>query len=168
MPRPTVLTPELAAALCERLADSAGSLRRVCMSDDMPLERTVRLWCADNPEFESAYARAKLMGIDASIDETLDIADDASNDWMSRLGKDGQSAGWQVNGDHIQRSKLRIETRRWIAERTAAKKYGVKSGLDLTNSDGTMAMDSPARAARVAALLQLAEARKASEDDDIA
>lgn len=162
MPRPTVLTPELQAELCERLAENAGSLRRVCAEPDMPLERTVRRWCIENPDFESAYARAKAMGIDASIDETLDIADDATNDWMERLDKDGQGIGWQVNGDHVSRSKLRIETRRWIAERTAPKKYGLRSGVDLTSSDGSMAPgDSTQRAARAAALLKLAQNRRA-------
>ena len=168
MPRPVVLTPELQVELCERLAENAGSLRRVCAAADMPLERTVRRWCVENPDFESAYARAKLMGIDASIDETLDIADDASNDWMERLGKEGQPVGWQVNGDHVTRSRLRIETRRWIAERTAAKKYGTKTGVDLTSSDGSMATtDATQRATRAAALLKLAQARKALDEVDI-
>ena len=54
----------------------------------------------------------------------LDIADDACNDWMERLGEDGQPIGYQLNGDHIQRSRLRIETRKWLATKLQPKKYG--------------------------------------------
>ena len=157
MARPTVLTPEIAAAVCEKLAEY-GSLRRVCRDPSMPLERTVRRWYVEDSEFASAYARAKEAGIDALVDETLDIADDGTNDWLA--GEKGP----QLDSEHVQRSKIRIETRRWMAERLEPKKYGLRSGLDVTNSDGTLAVDPTMRAARVAALLEAAKERKELDD----
>lgn len=56
----------------------------------------------------------------------LEIADDASNDWMERTGKDGESIGWQLNGEHVNRSKLRIDTRKWVMERMAPKRFGAQ------------------------------------------
>lgn len=63
----------------------------------------------------------------------LEIADDASNDWMERTGKDGESIGWQLNGEHVNRSKLRIDTRKWIMERMAPKTYGSKQEISHTH-----------------------------------
>ncbi len=43
-----------------------------------------------------------------------------------RLDKDGQAAGWQLNGEHVQRSRLRVDTRKWILSKLAPKRYGDK------------------------------------------
>ena len=57
-------------------------------------------------------------------DELLEIADDATNDWMEKRDRDGEAIGWMVNGEHIQRSRVRIDTRKWIMSKRAPKKYG--------------------------------------------
>lgn len=133
MARPKDFTQEIADELCRRLAE-CGSLRRVCVSSDMPLERTVRLWVVQNEEFATAYARAKEMGIDSFVEETLDIADDGSNDWMENNSP--SNPGYVLNGEHSSRSKIRIETRRWLAERMLPKKYGVKTATEISGPDG--------------------------------
>lgn len=125
MPRPTVLTPEIAAAVCERLSE-VGSLRRVCADPSMPLERTVRRWYTENEEFASAYARAKEAGIDALVDETLDLADEPAP----------STAQGATDSGHVAWNKVRIETRRWLAERMAPKKYGVRSATEISGPDG--------------------------------
>lgn len=125
MARPTDYTPELADAICARLADGE-SLRTVCLSGDMPNKSTVFRWLRTNIAFCDQYTRAKEESADALTDEMLDISDDGTNDWMERKGKDGEDIGWQVNGEHIQRSRLRIETRKWIASKLKPKKYGDK------------------------------------------
>ena len=71
---------------------------------------------------------------DTLFDEMLDIADDARNDWMERNGKD--DAGWEANGEHIQRSKLRLEARKWMAGKLRPKKYGDKITQEHTGADG--------------------------------
>jgi hypothetical protein len=128
MPRPSDYTPELADAICARLADGE-SLRTVCQSDEMPDKSTVFRWLRTNAD---QYTRAKEESADALTDEMLDISDDGTNDWMARKGEEGESTGWQVNGEHIQRSRLRIETRKWIASKLKPKKYGDK--VDLTHA----------------------------------
>lgn len=92
----------------------------------MPAPSTVCKWLAQNEAFREQYARARELQADAIFDETLDIADDATNDWMERYSKEDQSLGWQLNGEHVQRSKLRIETRKWMAGKLRPKKYGEK------------------------------------------
>ncbi len=34
--------------------------------------------------------------------------------------------GWSVNGEHIQRSRARVETRKWLMSKRAPKRYGDK------------------------------------------
>lgn len=150
--------PVLAEKILDRLA-ATGSLRRVCA--ELHVSRnSIIPWVVDNTNgFGDAYARAKDQGIDMLVEETLDIADDGSNDYMK--GKDGP----QLDSEHIQRSKIRVETRRWLAERMAPRRYGLKQGLDVTNSDGTLVpVDEGARSARVAQLLAIAQQRKDFED----
>lgn len=130
--RPTDYTQDLADLICSEL--SAGkSLRTVCDSDDMPHRSTVFRWIREHEEFRDQYARAKEEASDAFVEEILDIADNGTNDWNERYDKEGNFVGWQVNGEHIQRSRVRIDTRKWIAGKLKPKKYGDK--LDLT-SDG--------------------------------
>ena len=148
---------ELAAKVLDLLAQS-GSLRRVCR--ELGVSRnSIIPWVVDNAEgFGDAYARAKEHGIDTLVEETLDIADDGSNDYMET------EHGPALNSESIQRSKVRVETRRWLAERLAPRRYGLRQGLDVTSSDGTLQMDDTARSARVAQLVALAAKRK--EDDE--
>ena len=46
----------------------------------------------------------------------------------------------------------------------APKKYGLRQGLDVTNSDQSLQVDETTRSARVAQLLALASQRKDFED----
>ena len=122
MGRPTVYTPEIAQEICEKLAEGQ-TLREVCRSDHLPDERTVRRWALDNVNgFSPQYAEAREIGYHVMADELLDIADNGTNDWMERNGED--DAGWQANGEHLQRSRLRVDTRKWMLSKTLPKIYG--------------------------------------------
>ena len=70
------------------------------------------------------YARARDIGVDAMADDMLEIADDGTNDWMDR--NDPDNPGYVVNGEHVQRSRLRVESRKWYLAKLAPKKYGDK------------------------------------------
>jgi hypothetical protein len=121
--RPSDYTQELADRICSELAEGK-SLRTVCRADDMPDKSTVFRWIRSIPEFRDQYARAKEESADAHVEDTLDIADDASNDWMEIHDKD--NPGYRFNGEHVNRSKLRIDTRKWIASKLKPKRYGDK------------------------------------------
>lgn len=55
---PVRYSPELAARLCERIADGE-SMRAVCAGTGMPARRTVYEWLAGNEDFMRRYALAK-------------------------------------------------------------------------------------------------------------
>lgn len=132
MGRPSSFTQETADAICERIG-RGESLRSICEDDALPSRESVRRWLDANEIFRGQYARARELQADTIFDETLDIADDARNDWMERNAAD--DPGWQANGEHIQRSKLRIDTRKWMAGKLRPKVYGDKVEHEHTGAD---------------------------------
>lgn len=130
----TTFTQEIADKICERLADGE-SLRSICLGDGMPSRSTIFLWLESSEEFRTKYARARGFQAETLVDEMQDIADDGQNDWMEKFGRDGKTLGWEFNKEAAARSKLRLEQRRWFAEKLLPKKYGPK--LDL-NVDATV------------------------------
>jgi hypothetical protein len=123
--RPTTYTKKLAGEICRRLADGR-TLRAVARDRDMPPESTVRTWANNDVEgFHASYARAREIGYQAMADEIIEIADDASNDWMERQNRDGKER-LVLNSEHVQRSKLRITARQWLLAKALPKLYGDK------------------------------------------
>lgn len=121
MGRPSGYSQDLADRICAELA-GGRSLRSVCDDEGMPDRQTVFRWLRQDEEFCAQYARAKEESADSLVDEMLDIADDAKNDWMER--HDPNNPGYQFNGEHVQRSRVRIDTRKWTASKLKPKKYG--------------------------------------------
>jgi len=126
--RPCEYTQEIADKLCAELAQGV-SLRTACKAEDMPSCVTVFSWMRKFPEFLKQYEKAKAESADYLVEEMLDIADDGTNDWMEKHSKEGENIGWQLNGEHVQRSRLRLDTRKWVASKLKAKKYGEKLEL---------------------------------------
>jgi len=165
----TTYTKAVADKICERLANGE-SLKSICRDASMPPESTVRLWASrtDHP-FAEQYARARELGFWSMADELLDIADDGSNDWMVREGRDGEPS-WTLNGEHVQRSKLRLDQRRWLLSRMMPKTFGDKVTTEHTGADGgpiqTETNDSLESARRVAFLLGTAVAKAKARSDE--
>lgn len=86
-------------------------------------------WERDIPEHGANSARAREIGCHYLASQCLDIADDARNDWMERQDRDGQGGGWVLNGDHVQRSRLRIDTRMRLIGKWLPKVYGDKVAI---------------------------------------
>lgn len=121
--RPTTYTHDLASRICAEMADGK-SLRSVCKADDMPACSSVFLWIGKYPEFSEQYEKAVEQRAASIFEESLEIADDGTNDWMVREGKDGENLGWTLNGEHVQRSRLRVDTRKWFLSKMLPKRYG--------------------------------------------
>lgn len=100
----------------------------------MPTCQTVYTWLRTFPVFLDQYVRAKEDCADAFAEEMVEIADEASNDWMA--ANDPDNPGYKLNGEHINRSRLRVDTRKWIASKLKPKKFGDKVQTELTGKDG--------------------------------
>lgn len=122
--RPTAYTPELATAICEQIADGL-SLRQICVKDSMPSQSMVFRWLAqpDRGGFREQYARAREAQADKLADEILEIADETEGDFIGKELGDGTVVE-VADHEHIQRSKLRVDARKWKAAKLAPKKYG--------------------------------------------
>lgn len=124
MARPSDYTLEIAMTICERLVEGE-SLRAICREDAMPGLSTVFRWLESHEPFREQYARAREMQAEGFADELTEIADDARNDWMNRALKGGDTER-VIDSEHITRSRLRVDTRKWIASKLLPKKYGDK------------------------------------------
>lgn len=135
--RPTKYRQSVCKAICMRLM-LGQSLNEICRLNRYPVKVTVFSWLQKYPEFLNQYRHAREVQQETHLDDILEIADDGTNDWMERTGKDGECIGWQINGEHVTRSRLRVDTRKWIMERLSSKAYGSKQAVDHTSSDGSM------------------------------
>jgi hypothetical protein len=135
-------TMKLVESICERL--SAGEpLAAICREDGIPAYRTVKDWMDGKPDVSAAIARAREAGEDALAAECLTIADDGRNDWIEARANEGDAKAdtARTNGEVIQRSKLRIETRLKLLAKWNPKKWGDK--VQLADADGNKLPDPP-------------------------
>lgn len=128
MGRLTKYTDALGEAICARLA-AGESLNAICKDEDMPSKAAVLLWVdEDRSGFADQYARARTRGYQLLAEELLEISDDGTNDYVERENKDG-STYQAVDHDHIARSRLRVETRKWLLSKMLPKVYGDKTTI---------------------------------------
>lgn len=122
--RPSVFSESVANKVIEGLVASK-SLRTVCQADDMPHISTVIRWLADdrNVAFRAQYTHAREVQAEIYAAETIEIADDGTRDVVMTAN------GPAVDHDHIARSRLRVDSRKWYASKLAPKKYGDKLAL---------------------------------------
>jgi len=100
----TRYTPELAAEICRRMAEGE-SLRAICRDPGMPPEATVRTWCRDDRDgFAAQYHQARMMQIDAWVDE---IVETACRDDLDPQDK-----------------RVRCDAYKWIASKIVPKRFG--------------------------------------------
>jgi len=133
--RPTIYTKKLGLTICERLANGE-SMRSICKyTEGMPALSTVFRWLVSTDavykEFQEQYARARDIQAEVMFDEILEISDDGSNDFM--LVTKGDVSYEMENKEVTNRSKLRVDARKWYLSKVLPKKFGDK--VDVT-SDG--------------------------------
>jgi hypothetical protein len=130
--RPTIYTKKLADEICKRIAEGE-SVRAIVADKKMPSASTIFRWLLDQDKkpFWEQYAHARNVQAELMFDELLEIADDGSNDWMTV--NFGKREVQMENKEVTNRSKLRVDTRKWYLSKVLPKKFGDK--LDVT-SDG--------------------------------
>ena len=122
--RPSDYSLEIAKVICMRLGNGE-SLRQICASPGMPGKTSIMRWLEANLEFRDQYARARELQAEHWAEEIIEIADDSKNDFVERDGRDA------LNAENINRSRLRVDTRKWLMARLAPKKYGDRVTTEL-------------------------------------
>lgn len=105
----------------------------------MPSANTWRDWCDGDEGLAIAYARARDAGFDVIASDCLQIAEDGSHDYKHKKRSNGEEYE-EFDAEHVQRSKLRIETRLKLLAKWDPRRYGDKVALT-GGSDG----DAPIR-----------------------
>lgn len=116
-------TQEIADQICVLVATTSKSMRTICKEVGIDYQTHLN-WFRSHPEYFEQYARAKEDQSDLLIEEMIEIADDSSQDEIDT------EFGTKMNSEYVQRSRIRIDTRKWIASKLKPKKYGDK--VDVT------------------------------------
>ena len=134
--RPTLYNPHIAEEISQRLS-KGEPMAVICRSEGMPAARTVRSWVEKDEAFAAVIARAREEGFDVIATDCLEIADDSSRDY--RETEDGPA----FDAEHVQRSKLRIETRLKLLAKWDPKRYGEKIETTHMGSVGVVLNATP-------------------------
>lgn len=126
--RPTKANAERKAKVIAALRQ--GTPLTIVCADMGVCDDTVRDWEKVDAEFSRAVARAREEGVDRLVHGCIEIADDARNDFMEKMDAEGNANGMAFNAEHVQRSKLRIETRLKLAACFNPRKYGQKQEIE--------------------------------------
>jgi hypothetical protein len=152
----SLYSEDLVEKICARL-EKGESLRSICRDPQMPSRTTFENWISNKPEFAKRYYESRNIGLDMLADEVLEIADDGSNDYMKEQTSDGADL-YRLNGEHINRSRLRVDTRKWYLGKLAPKRYGESQRIEHTGKDGgpIETVDSITMAREILAALRVA------------
>lgn len=124
-------TAEQFELICTELETSTFGVRRVVplVCPDLDVKQFYRFLNSSEKNCQR-YARAKEKQLELLADEIIDIADDASNDFMKVVKNDIE---YEVeNKELTKRSVLRVDSRKWLLSKLLPKKYGDK--LDLNHA----------------------------------
>ena len=124
--RPTNYCPEICAYICKIVSTNPYGLKKLTrLFPGMPSETTINEWRHDHDECAVEYNKAKLKQADLLAEECLDIADDVSEDTI--ISDEGFE---RCNTEFVNRSRLRIDTRKWLASKLLPKQYGDKKEIE--------------------------------------
>jgi hypothetical protein len=119
---------ELAQAVLDSLSEG-NSLRDTAKELGIS-PAVVRSWVVDNLNgFGERYTRARILQAEAWADEIITVAADGSKDTVIKYGRDGSEYEAPDN-EWINRSRLIVDTKKWLLAKLHPATYGDKLALD--------------------------------------
>lgn len=101
--------------ICKRICEGE-SLNSICKEKGMPSKGVFLGWTNDDKDLADQYARSMEQRAELYAEDIIRIADDESLD--------------------INRARLMVDSRKWVACKLKPRRYGDK--IDLSNQDGTL------------------------------
>lgn len=106
--------------ICKAIATSTDGIQRMCKKyPHFPKRDTINEWRWENKDFSAQYRDAKRAQAELMAEDIIQISDDGTND--TYVDAKGNVV---TDQDVIQRSKLRVDARKWVAARLLPKIYG--------------------------------------------
>ena len=125
--RPSKYSDALGEEICNALATSIDGIVRICKANPhFPEPETIRDWRHKKPDFSAKYEAAKLKQALGFAEGIIDLVDEAENDYIMT------DKGPVANPAAIQRARLRMDARKWIACKLLPKVYGEKTQNEVT------------------------------------
>lgn len=129
--RPSDYNNLIADSICEQIA-LGRSVIQISSDPDYPSEATIYNWLAKFPAFMEKYTRARELQAEHYASEIVALADTPVEARKVVIKPDGSEE--VTIGDSVERSKLQIESRKWIAMKLLPKKYGDRIQQDISGS----------------------------------
>ena len=124
--RPSIFTQEIADEICRRIA-KGETVRAIGRDPGMPEESSIRGWALDDKQgFFAQYTRAVQIRAGVWAEEIIEISDDGSQDTYI----DPASGNERTIAEVVARSRLRVDTRKWMLSKVLPKIYGEKLDLN--------------------------------------
>ncbi|HHF7367639.1 TPA: hypothetical protein ACPSKY_002778 [Legionella bozemanae] len=128
--RPTKYNSKLVEEICNVISSTSKGTKVLCKENlHWPSQDTLFTWLKTYPEFSEQYAQAKICQVEALVDEILEISDDVSHDCF--MNEEGNLV---PNPSAINRARLKIDTRKWLAAKLVPKVYGNKVDCNLNTT----------------------------------
>ena len=160
MERIDVFTQEIADLVCETIVKSDRGIHwHSRNTPGFPKPATIYNWIEKHKSFGEQYAQAKVRQMDWIAEQIFEISDDSRNDFI--VGDDGKRI---VNQEHIQRSRLRIDTRKWVMSKLVPKKWGDKIEVEATVTD--LSLTPAERDRRLSEIAAVVMARVGAPSDE--
>lgn len=129
MGRPSTFKAEIAASICQRLADGEA-LDRICEdTPGYPPASTVRQWVIDDVQgFAADYTRARELQAHKLAEEIIEIANTPIEGVTTTTKADGGVE--EKRGDMLEHRRLQIDARKWYLSKVLPKVYGDKLAVE--------------------------------------
>lgn len=138
--QPTKYNQEIATEICSLISTTSKSMRTICGEVGIVMQ-TFLNWLSSNEDFLAQYTRAKEQQADFLAEEILDIADNSDNDTIE-VKRNGIKTVVE-NTEWVNRSKLRVEARKWVAAKLKPKKYGDRIDINQNIQEQPLFPDVP-------------------------
>lgn len=99
--------------IAQTMVEKNLSLKKVCEENGMPPYSVVCRWRRQHQEFRQMLEDARRDRAELLAEEALELADDADED-----------------ADAISKARLRVDVRKWAAEKADPDKFGAKKAVD--------------------------------------
>jgi hypothetical protein len=184
--RKTDFSPEIAEQICVLLSEGLAedvveseahgaarlkmrrmNVTQICRHPSVGITpHTLRLWLARYPDFEAQFNISKELYADRLMEEALEIADNDDGDIIEeeKGGKKRERIDWQ----NVQRARVRIDTRKLIAQAFAPHRYGDKIQIEASVHHDHAAETKEAKLLLIRNILEEANREGATTGDILA
>lgn len=117
---------EIIKIVLQRISEGESLRAILPIGNDLISREYFNQWLHEDTTLVDRYTHAREERADKIFEDIIDIADNKENDVSI------SENGVVLNSEFVQRSKLKIDARKWMLSKMLPKKYGDKLDIDHT------------------------------------